>query len=49
MANDLQRLDAKVSFALGLEPDYTRIARADQSDQDPMMELAFGSAELLIR
>lgn len=33
MANDLQRIDAKVSFALGLEPDYSRIARADQSDQ----------------
>lgn len=33
MANDLSRIDAKVSFALGLEPDYHRIARADQTDQ----------------
>ena len=33
MANDLQRIDAKVSFALGLEPDYTRIARSELSDQ----------------
>jgi hypothetical protein len=33
MANDLQRIDTKVSYALGLAPDYTRIARADQVDQ----------------
>lgn len=33
MTNDLQRLDNKVSYALGLEPDYYRIARAEQSDQ----------------
>lgn len=33
MTNDLQRIDNRVSYALGLEPDYTRIARAEQSDQ----------------
>jgi hypothetical protein len=33
MTNDLQRVDNKVSYALGLEPDYTRIARAEQTDQ----------------
>lgn len=33
MANDLQRIDAKISYALGLAPDYTRIARSDQTDQ----------------
>lgn len=33
MTNDLQRVDNKVSYALGLEPDYSRIARAEQSDQ----------------
>lgn len=33
MTNDLQRIDVKVSHALGLEPDYVRISRAEQSDQ----------------
>jgi len=33
MTNDLQRVDTKVSHALGIEPDYSRIARAEQSDQ----------------
>lgn len=33
MNNDLQRVDVKVSHALGLQPDYTRIARAEQADQ----------------
>ena len=33
MTNQLQRIDVKVSHALGLQPDYDRIARADQSDQ----------------
>jgi hypothetical protein len=33
MTNQLQRIDVKVSHALGLQPDYDRIARADQVDQ----------------
>jgi hypothetical protein len=33
MTNDLQRIDNRVSYALGIEPDYSRIARAEQSDQ----------------
>ena len=33
MTNQLQRIDVKVSHALGLQPDYERIARADQVDQ----------------
>jgi hypothetical protein len=33
MNNDLQRIDNRVSYSLGLEPDYDRIARAEQSDQ----------------
>ena len=33
MTNDLQRIDNKISYSLGLAPDYTRIARADQNDQ----------------
>jgi hypothetical protein len=33
MNNDLQRIDVKISHALGLQPDYTRIARAEQLDQ----------------
>lgn len=33
MANQLSRIDVKVSHALGLEPDYDRISRADQSSQ----------------
>jgi outer membrane murein-binding lipoprotein Lpp len=28
MANDLQRIDIQVSYALGLEPDMDRVARA---------------------
>jgi hypothetical protein len=33
MTNQLQRIDVKVSHALGLQPDYDRIARAEQADQ----------------
>jgi hypothetical protein len=33
MNNQVQRIDVKISHALGLQPDYDRIARADQSDQ----------------
>lgn len=33
MTNQLQRIDVKVSHALGLEPDYSRISRAEHSDQ----------------
>ena len=33
MTNQLQRIDVKVSHALGLQPDYDRISRADQADQ----------------
>jgi uncharacterized membrane protein YozB (DUF420 family) len=33
MNTDIQRLDAKISHALGLAPDYDRIARAEQKDQ----------------
>jgi hypothetical protein len=33
MTNQLLRIDVKVSHALGLEPDYDRISRADQVDQ----------------
>jgi hypothetical protein len=33
MNNDLHRIDVKVSHALGLQPDFNRIARADQADQ----------------
>jgi len=33
MTNDLQRVDVKISHALGLQPDYTRISRAEQVDQ----------------
>jgi hypothetical protein len=32
MANQLQVIDVKVSHALGLEPDYERIARSDITD-----------------
>ena len=32
-ANQLQRIDVKVSHALGLQPDYDRISRAEQADQ----------------
>ncbi len=33
MNNQVQRIDVKVSHALGLQPDYDRIARAKQADQ----------------
>lgn len=33
MTNQLQRIDVKVSHALGLQPDYDRISRAEQADQ----------------
>lgn len=33
MTNDLQRVDVKISHALGLQPDYYRISRAEQTDQ----------------
>lgn len=33
MNTDIQRLDVKISHALGLQPDYDRIARAEQEDQ----------------
>ena len=33
MTNQLQRIDVKVSHALGLQPDYDRIARSEQTDQ----------------
>jgi hypothetical protein len=32
MTNQLTRVDVKVSHALGLEPDYERIARAERLD-----------------
>jgi hypothetical protein len=32
MTNQLTRVDVKVSHALGLEPDYERIARAEPLD-----------------
>ena len=33
MTHQLQRIDVKVSHVLGIQPDYERIARAEQSDQ----------------
>ena len=33
MVSDVQRLDVMISHALGLEPDYDRISRADRDDQ----------------
>jgi len=33
MSNELLRIDVKVSHALGVQPDYDRIARSDLSDQ----------------
>jgi hypothetical protein len=33
MTHQLNRIDVKVSHALGLEPDYDRISRSDQEDQ----------------
>lgn len=33
MTNQLQRIDVRVSHALGLQPDYDRLARAEYQDQ----------------
>jgi hypothetical protein len=33
MNHDVQRIDVKISHAIGLQPDYNRISRAEQSDQ----------------
>ena len=33
MNTDVQRLDVKISHALGLQPDYDRISRAEPDDQ----------------
>jgi hypothetical protein len=33
MTDELQRLDIKISLAIGVEPDYERIARAELKDQ----------------
>lgn len=33
MTTQLQQIDVKVSHALGLQPDYDRIGRADRIDQ----------------
>lgn len=33
MNNQLQRVDVKISNMLGLQPDYDRLARAEQVDQ----------------
>lgn len=33
MTNQLQRIDVKVSYALGLHPDFDRLARAELVDQ----------------
>jgi len=33
MTDELQRLDVKISLALGLDPDYDRVARAELKDQ----------------
>ena len=33
MNTDIQKLDVKISHGLGLQPDYDRIARAEQADQ----------------
>lgn len=32
MNNDVQRIDVKITHALGLEPSYERIARAEHRD-----------------
>lgn len=32
MNNDVQRIDVKISHALGLQPDYHRISRANAKD-----------------
>ena len=33
MISEVQRLDVMISHALGLQPDYDRISRAEQEDQ----------------
>ena len=33
MTDELQRLDVKISLAIGVEPDYDRVARAELKDQ----------------
>jgi len=33
MNHDVSRIDVKISHAIGLQPDYTRISRAEQADQ----------------
>lgn len=33
MITEIQRLDVMISHALGLQPDYDRISRADKEDQ----------------
>lgn len=33
MTNQLQRIDVRVSHALGLQPDYDRLSRAEHADQ----------------
>jgi len=32
MTDELQRLDVKISLAIGIEPDYDRVARAELKD-----------------
>jgi predicted PurR-regulated permease PerM len=32
MTDELQRVDAQISYALGLSPDYIRIARSEPKD-----------------
>jgi hypothetical protein len=32
MTDELQRLDVKISLAIGVEPDYERVARAELKD-----------------
>lgn len=33
MNSDVQRIDVKISHALGIQPDYDRISRAEHKDQ----------------
>lgn len=32
MNTDIQKLDIKISYSLGLQPDYERISRAEHND-----------------
>jgi len=32
MTDELQRLDVKISLAIGIDPDYDRVARAELKD-----------------